>query len=81
MKLFRFGPRDRSGPGWCWPTGPRIDVSGFGQDYDEAFFGGDGLHRLRAWLAQNQRRCPRGRRRRSAGPGGRSGRARSSAWA
>ena len=34
-------------------AGRRIDVSGFGQDYDERFFGGDGIRRLQDWLARN----------------------------
>jgi 2,4-diketo-3-deoxy-L-fuconate hydrolase len=58
MKLFRFGSAGQEKPGVILPNGARVDVSGFGQDYDEAFFGGDGLTRLRSWLAANQSACP-----------------------
>jgi 2,4-diketo-3-deoxy-L-fuconate hydrolase len=50
MKLIRFGPPGQERPGIELPDGSRRDVSGFGSDYDEAFFGGDGLARLAAWL-------------------------------
>jgi 2,4-diketo-3-deoxy-L-fuconate hydrolase len=38
--------------------GRRIDVSRFGADYDEEFFGGGGLERLRAWVDANGAGCP-----------------------
>lgn len=50
MKLIRFGRPGQERPGVELPDGSRRDVSGFGGDYDEAFFGGDGLARLAAWL-------------------------------
>lgn len=59
MKLIRFGRLGHEKPGVQLENGARIDVSGFGQDYDEAFFGGDGLERLRAWLRENQDQCPK----------------------
>ena len=59
MKLIRFGTLGHEKPGVQLDNGARIDVSGFGQDYDEAFFGGDGLERLRAWLRENQDQCPK----------------------
>lgn len=59
MKLIRFGEVDREKPGVILEDGTRVDVSGFGQDYDEAFFGGDGLRRLGAWLAENAASAPR----------------------
>jgi 2,4-diketo-3-deoxy-L-fuconate hydrolase len=59
MKLFRFGPVGSERPGVILADGTQIDVSGFGGDYDEAFFGGDGIDRLRAWLPANQGRCPK----------------------
>ena len=40
------------------PDGREVDVSAFGGDYDEAFFGGDGLHRLKAWVGEHQSTCP-----------------------
>jgi 2,4-didehydro-3-deoxy-L-rhamnonate hydrolase len=51
MKLIRFGPPGRERPGLILPDGRRIDASGFGTDYDEAFFGSDGLERLARWAA------------------------------
>lgn len=50
MKLIRFGPAGQERPGVQLPDGSRRDVSRFGSDYDEAFFGGDGLARLASWL-------------------------------
>jgi 2-keto-4-pentenoate hydratase/2-oxohepta-3-ene-1,7-dioic acid hydratase in catechol pathway len=58
MKLFRFGPAGEEKPGVILPGGARVDVSAFGQDYDEAFFASDGPTRLRSWLAGGERRCP-----------------------
>jgi 2,4-diketo-3-deoxy-L-fuconate hydrolase len=58
MKLFRFGSVGQEKPGVILPSGARIDVSAFGQDYDEVFFGGDGVARLRAWVSANQSACP-----------------------
>jgi 2,4-diketo-3-deoxy-L-fuconate hydrolase len=40
------------------PDGREVDVSAFGGDYDEAFFGGDGLQRLKAWVGEHQGTCP-----------------------
>jgi 2,4-diketo-3-deoxy-L-fuconate hydrolase len=59
MKLIRFGDPGREKPGLQLEDGTRIDASSFGSDYDEAFFGGDGLTRLRAWSAANAARAPR----------------------
>jgi 2,4-didehydro-3-deoxy-L-rhamnonate hydrolase len=59
MKLIRFGAPGREKPGVLLSDGTRLDASGFGADYDEAFFGGDGLDRLRAWVRDNERRAPR----------------------
>src|SRR6266704_302394 len=52
MKLIRFGEPGRERPGLIVDGGRRIDVSGFGADYDEAFFGSGGLERLARWLAK-----------------------------
>ena len=51
MKLIRFGQPGHEKPGLLLPDGRRIDASAFGADYDETFFGGDGLSRLGAWAA------------------------------
>ena len=50
MKLIRFGPPGQERPGIELPDGSRRDVSGFGGDYDEAFFTEDGLTHLADWL-------------------------------
>ncbi len=51
MKLIRFGEMGREKPGVLLEDGTRLDVSGFGSDYDEAFFAGGGIAKLRNWLA------------------------------
>jgi len=38
--------------------GTRIDVSAFGEDWNEAFFGSDGPVRLERWLAEHGPACP-----------------------
>lgn len=58
MKLIRFGAPGRERPGLLLPDGRRIDASGFGTDYDEAFFGSDGLARLARWLERAGRTAP-----------------------
>jgi len=58
MKLIRFGEVGSEKPGVQLADGTRIDVSAFGQDYNEAFFGGDGLDRLNTWLKGNTFNCP-----------------------
>ncbi len=58
MKLIRFGEAGAEKPGLLLDDGRRIDASGFGQDYDEAFFGGDGLERLAAWAAASAASAP-----------------------
>jgi len=49
MKLIRFGPSGQERPGLQLDDGTRVDASGFGEDYDERFFAGGGLDRLRGW--------------------------------
>ena len=56
MKLFRHGPIGHERPGVVSPTGRPVDVSAFGEDYDEVFFAERGLERLAAWLATYD--CP-----------------------
>ena len=60
MKLIRFGAPGEERPGILRDDGARVDASGFGGDWDEAFFGGDGLVRLRDWAAREGARAPRG---------------------
>jgi 2-keto-4-pentenoate hydratase/2-oxohepta-3-ene-1,7-dioic acid hydratase in catechol pathway len=59
MKLIRFGPAGQEKPGLLLQDGTRLDVSGFGSDYDEAFFANDALSRLRSWLGANRASAPR----------------------
>src|SRR5262249_42410778 len=59
MKLIRFGERSQEKPGVLLKDGSRVDASAFGADYDEAFFGGDGLARLGSWLQKNASSAPR----------------------
>ncbi len=59
MKLIRFGEPGGERPGILLEDGTRLDVSGFGRDYDEAFFAGGGLEQLAAWLDRERRRLPR----------------------
>jgi len=58
MRLIRFGEHGRECPGVLRPDDTRIDVSAFGEDWDERFFGSDGLARLERWLAENAATCP-----------------------
>jgi 2,4-diketo-3-deoxy-L-fuconate hydrolase len=58
MKLIRFGNPGAEKPGLQLADGRWIDASGFGSDYDEAFFGGDGLARLAAWAEVNAATAP-----------------------
>jgi 2-keto-4-pentenoate hydratase/2-oxohepta-3-ene-1,7-dioic acid hydratase in catechol pathway len=58
MKLIRFGPAGAERPGVQLPDGRRIDASGFGEDYGESFFGGDGLQRLARWVASQGAQAP-----------------------
>lgn len=58
MKLIRFGAINEEKPGVLLADGTKIDVSAFGQDYDEAFFGSNGINKLQAWLGANQNNCP-----------------------
>ena len=74
MKLIRFGAPGQEKPGVAARrTATRIDASAFGADYDEAFFGGDGLARARApgWRERGAR-APRVAGRRAAGPADRA---------
>ncbi|MBI1851704.1 MAG: fumarylacetoacetate hydrolase family protein [Planctomycetes bacterium] len=59
MKLIRFGPERREMPGVILTDGARLDCRDFGEDWNEAFFGNDGLRRLRAWLTQHSADAPR----------------------
>ena len=58
MKLFRFGNFEQEKPGIILSDGRKVDVSAFGEDFTEAFFGNNGLERLAAWLPENADTCP-----------------------
>ncbi|GAB3703767.1 fumarylacetoacetate hydrolase family protein [Spirosoma flavus] len=58
MKLFRFGSPDHEHPGVELPSGQRIDVTHFGEDYDESFFASNGPERLAHWLTAHAHTCP-----------------------
>jgi 2-keto-4-pentenoate hydratase/2-oxohepta-3-ene-1,7-dioic acid hydratase in catechol pathway len=59
MKLVRFGERGNEKPGVLLDDGTRVDVSASGMDYDEEFFGGEGVERLRRWVEKNVGDLPR----------------------
>jgi 2,4-diketo-3-deoxy-L-fuconate hydrolase len=59
MKLARFGEAGAERPGLILDDGSRIDASSQVRDYDEAFFAGDGLAKLRAWGDGEGRRAPK----------------------
>jgi 2,4-diketo-3-deoxy-L-fuconate hydrolase len=54
MRLIRFGPVGDERAGILAADGARLDTSAFGEDWDEEFFGSDGLSRLTAWLTEHQ---------------------------
>jgi 2,4-diketo-3-deoxy-L-fuconate hydrolase len=59
MKLIRVGRAGAEVPGLLLADGRRVDASGAGVgDYDEAFFGGDGLTALAAWAATEAEGAP-----------------------
>ena len=58
MKLFRFGSFEQEKPAVKIPDGRKLDVSAFGEDYNEKFFGSDGINRLAQWLVKNADSCP-----------------------
>jgi 2,4-diketo-3-deoxy-L-fuconate hydrolase len=58
MKLIRHGTPGNESPGLELEDGRRIDSSGFGSDYNEVFFAGDGLERLRDWASANATSAP-----------------------
>lgn len=59
MKLSRFGKAGGERPGIVLGDGTRVDCSAFGEDWNERFFGTDGLARLAKWLDANAAKAPR----------------------
>lgn len=58
MKLLRFGEFENEKPAVELINGKRIDVSAFGEDFNEVFFASDGLYRLTKWLETEVAACP-----------------------
>jgi 2-keto-4-pentenoate hydratase/2-oxohepta-3-ene-1,7-dioic acid hydratase in catechol pathway len=52
MKLIRVGNPGEEKPGVLRENGTRTDISAFGEDYNETFFGSDGPARLADWIQQ-----------------------------
>jgi 2-keto-4-pentenoate hydratase/2-oxohepta-3-ene-1,7-dioic acid hydratase in catechol pathway len=59
MKLARFGEPGSERPGVLLDDGTRVDASALVRDYDEAFFAGDGIQALAAWMKDRGTRAPR----------------------
>jgi 2,4-diketo-3-deoxy-L-fuconate hydrolase len=59
IKLFRFGTFENEKPAVEYPDGTRLDISAFGEDYNETFFSKDGIKRLQTWLETNSHKCPK----------------------
>jgi 2,4-didehydro-3-deoxy-L-rhamnonate hydrolase len=59
MKLIRVGEFGQEKPGVLLNDGTRIDASALGADYNELFFGNDGLAELGAWLEKSAASAPR----------------------
>ena len=58
MKILRFGESGNEKPGVLM-NGETLDVSSFGEDYTEEFFGTGGLDRLSKWLRSNAASLPK----------------------
>ncbi len=58
MKLLRFGEIGQEKAG-LFLNNEIFDLSSFGEDFDEQFFGTDGINRLRQWLTKNQANLPK----------------------
>jgi len=58
MKLFRFGAVGAEKPGLIVDGVGRVDVSAFGEDFGESFFGSDGPARLARFYAEHPEQCP-----------------------
>ena len=58
MKLIRKGEPNEESPGLLLPDGREVDVSSFGEDYNEVFFETNGLERLSEWLKENGENLP-----------------------
>ena len=68
IKLVRCGAPGSEVPGVELADGTRLDVSGFTRDFDEAFFGGDGLTAVKPWVDERGSRLDRIDRNTRLGP-------------
>ncbi|MCH2331448.1 MAG: fumarylacetoacetate hydrolase family protein, partial [Roseibacillus sp.] len=59
MKLTRFLQNGSPTPGLFLDADTILDASGFGEDWNETFFGSDGLTRLRTWVEEQEDTAPR----------------------
>jgi 2,4-diketo-3-deoxy-L-fuconate hydrolase len=59
VRLLRFGSKGAEKPGLALDDGSHIDASAFGEDWNERFFGNDGLARLEKWAKANAAKAPR----------------------
>jgi len=59
MKLARVGEPGSERTGVILDDGSRVDASAVARDYDEAFFAGDGVRALDAWLKSAGSTAPR----------------------
>lgn len=57
MKLFRFEKEDAIGIGLVNKAGKHIDISLFGKDINEEFFGNNGMEELKKWLVTHEDSC------------------------
>ncbi|MGB5392770.1 MAG: fumarylacetoacetate hydrolase family protein [Lutimonas sp.] len=57
MKLIRFGKFNEEKPGLQLDQ-KRVDLSAFGEDYDEDFFASEGIARLTKWFEIHGSDCP-----------------------
>jgi len=57
MKLGRLGEAGQEKPA-VWQDDRWVDVSAFGEDYDESFFETNGPERLKSWLQRHMDSCP-----------------------
>jgi 2-keto-4-pentenoate hydratase/2-oxohepta-3-ene-1,7-dioic acid hydratase in catechol pathway len=58
MKLIRFGEAGAERPGLVLKDGRMVDASGFGEDWNEGFFGSNGLERLAVWAGAHAANAP-----------------------
>ena len=58
MKLIRKGEIGEETPGLLLADGREVDVSAFGEDYDEAFFETNGMERLSEWVRTHAESSP-----------------------